>query len=162
MIVQRVYCHLPRTGTNWAVAKPQARPAARLVRVRASIEPRKNSVIDEAVAPNTAEAAQKYKWQFSSEPKAHHEDRQVVDLPIGAIRRPLGRTRGNDQEKVEALMKSIQEIGLQEPIDVLLVDGVYYGFSGCHRFEAHQRLGAETIRCRVRKANREVLKMHMM
>ena len=39
---------------------------------------------------------------------------------------------------------------LQEPIDVLevLVDeadkskGVmYYGFSGCHRYEAHQRLG---------------------
>lgn len=47
-------------------------------------------------------------------------------------------------------------------IDVLLVDGVYYGFSGCHRFEAHQRLGLETIRCRVRKANKQVLKMHMM
>lgn len=40
-----------------------------------------------------------------------------------------------DQEKVAALMVSIQEIGLQEPIDVLLVDGVYYGFSGCHRYE---------------------------
>lgn len=47
-------------------------------------------------------------------------------------------------------------------IDVLLVDGVYYGFSGCHRFEAHQRLGRETIRCRVRRANQQVLKMHMM
>ena len=70
-----------------------------------------------------------------------------------------------DIEKVEALMKSIEEIGLQEPIgkwcgqvwkepvyglnhhdhcyslprrprsDVLLVDGRYYGFSGCHRYE---------------------------
>jgi uncharacterized ParB-like nuclease family protein len=47
-------------------------------------------------------------------------------------------------------------------IDVLLVDGQYYGFSGCHRFEAHQRLGLPTIRCRVRKANQQVLKMHMM
>lgn len=47
-------------------------------------------------------------------------------------------------------------------IDVLLVEGQYYGFSGCHRFEAHQRLGLPTIRCRVRKATREVLKMHMM
>ena len=52
---------------------------------------------------------------------------------------------------------------LQEPIDVLevLVDeadkskGVmYYGFSGCHRYEAHQRLGLETIRCKVRRATR--------
>jgi uncharacterized ParB-like nuclease family protein len=37
------------------------------------------------------------------------------------------------QAKVAALMASIQEIGLQEPIDVLLVEGRYYGFSGCHR-----------------------------
>lgn len=99
-------------------------------------------------------------------------------------------------------MKSITEIGLQEPvrgsakereqrrsrpwcmwrppgwpgihnidvyaalcclqIDVLLVEGQYYGFSGCHRFEAHQRLGLPTIKCRVRKANKQVLKMHMM
>ena len=30
------------------------------------------------------------------------------------------------------------------------------------RFEAHQRLGLPTIRCRVRKASREILRMHMM
>jgi sulfiredoxin len=47
-------------------------------------------------------------------------------------------------------------------IDVLLVEGQYYGFSGCHRFEAHQRLGLATIKCRVRRANKQVLKMHMM
>jgi sulfiredoxin len=45
---------------------------------------------------------------------------------------------------------------------VLEVDGQYYGFSGCHRFEAHQRLGLPTILCKVRKANQQVLKMHMM
>jgi uncharacterized ParB-like nuclease family protein len=32
----------------------------------------------------------------------------------------------------------------------------------CVRFEAHQRLGLPTIKCRVRKANQQVLKMHMM
>jgi uncharacterized ParB-like nuclease family protein len=32
----------------------------------------------------------------------------------------------------------------------------------CRRFEAHQRLGLPTIKCRVRKANQQVLKMHMM
>ncbi len=84
---------------------------------------------------------------------------RVEDIPIRAIRRPLFRQ--NDQDKVTALMQSIQEIGLQEPIDVLEVDGQYYGFSGCHRFEACSRLGHETIRCRVRRASRSVLQMHL-
>jgi len=66
-----------------------------------------------------------------------------------------------NQKKVAALMTSIQMEGLREPIDVLEVDGEYYGFSGCHRYEAHQRLGKETIRCRVRRAPRSVLRMHL-
>lgn len=35
-------------------------------------------------------------------------------------------------------------------------------FAGCHRYEAFQRLGRETIWCRVRKANQNTLRMHMM
>eukprot|EP00967_Tisochrysis_lutea_P082950 scaffold115028_cov20-Tisochrysis_lutea.AAC.1 len=31
-----------------------------------------------------------------------------------------------------------------------------------NQFEAHQRLGLETIKCRVRKATPQTLKMHMM
>lgn len=85
-----------------------------------------------------------------------------MDLPLQAIRRPLGKTRSNDQDKVQALMESIQEIGLKEPIDVLDVDGNFYGFSGCHRFEAFQKLGIEKIPCKVRKANQNTLKMHLM
>ncbi len=84
---------------------------------------------------------------------------KVQEIPLSQIRRPLYRE--NDQAKVAALMASIKEIGQQEPIDVLEVDGQYYGFSGCHRFEACQRLGKETILCRVRKAPRSVLKMHL-
>ena len=84
---------------------------------------------------------------------------RIKDVPINQIRRPLYRQ--NDPEKVKALMASIQEIGLQEPIDVLEVDGQYYGFSGCHRYEACSRLGHETIRCRVRKAPKSVLRMHL-
>ena len=83
----------------------------------------------------------------------------IREIPLREIRRPLPRE--NDQNKVTALMESIKEEGLREPIDVLEVDGQYYGFSGCHRFEAHKRLGKETIRCRVRKAPRSVLHRHL-
>ncbi|RVX02681.1 Sulfiredoxin, chloroplastic/mitochondrial [Vitis vinifera] len=51
----------------------------------------------------------------------------ILELPLDKIRRPLLRTRSNDPEKVKELMESIREIGLQVPIDVLEVDGAYYG-----------------------------------
>ncbi|MEM9908068.1 MAG: sulfiredoxin [Cyanobacteria bacterium P01_D01_bin.44] len=84
---------------------------------------------------------------------------KIKEIPIGQIRRPLYRR--NDPDKVKALMASIVEIGLQEPIDILEVEGEYYGFSGCHRYEACSRLGYETIKCRVRQAPRSVLRHHI-
>ena len=84
---------------------------------------------------------------------------KVQEIPLQKIHRPLPRI--NDSAKVAALMASIAEVGQQEPIDVLEVDGQYYGFSGCHRYEACQRLGKKTILARVRKAPRAVLKMHL-
>jgi len=84
---------------------------------------------------------------------------KIQEIPLKQIQRPLPRE--NDPAKVAALMESIREIGQQEPIDVLEVDGQYYGFSGCHRYEACQRLGQETILARVRKAPRSVLRMHL-
>jgi sulfiredoxin len=84
---------------------------------------------------------------------------RVLEIPIKAIRRPLYRQ--NDAQKVEDLMHSIAEQGLLEPIDVLEVNGEYYGFSGCHRYEACTRLGHETIHCKVRRATPEVLRMHL-
>ncbi|MGI0492890.1 ParB N-terminal domain-containing protein [Alkalinema pantanalense CENA528] len=84
---------------------------------------------------------------------------RVEALPLAQIRRPLPRS--NDPDKVQRLMASIAEIGLQEPIDVLEVEGEYYGFSGCHRYEACTRLGHETILCRIRRAPRSVLLRHL-
>ncbi|AFY59301.1 sulfiredoxin [Synechococcus sp. PCC 6312] len=84
---------------------------------------------------------------------------RILDIPLTAIRRPL--LRQNDSDKVAALMQSIADIGQQEPIDVLEVDGQYYGFSGCHRYEACQRLGQSTIRCKVRRASPAILKLHL-
>ena len=83
----------------------------------------------------------------------------IKEIPVTQIRRPLPRQ--TDPEKVVALMKSIAQEGLREPIDVIEVDGQYYGFSGCHRYEAHQRLGKETIKCRIRRAPRSVLQKHL-
>jgi sulfiredoxin len=59
-------------------------------------------------------------------------------------------------------MRSIEDIGQRDPIDVLEVDGAYWGFSGCHRYEAHVRLKREHILCRVRRATPQVLKFHVM
>lgn len=84
---------------------------------------------------------------------------RIEALPLSQIRRPLPRS--NDPAKVQALMASIAEIGLQEPIEVLEVEGEYYGFSGCHRYEACTRLGHETILCRIRRAPRSVLLRHL-
>jgi sulfiredoxin len=84
---------------------------------------------------------------------------KIQEVRLADIRRPL--LRQNDPRKVEALMESIRKIGQQEPIDVLEVEGQLYGFSGCHRYEACTRLGQETILCRIRRAPKSVLKMHM-
>lgn len=84
---------------------------------------------------------------------------RIEAIPLTKIRRPL--PRANDPEKVQALMQSIAEVGLLEPIDVLEVEGEYYGFSGCHRYEACTRLGHETILCRIRRAPRSVLQHHL-
>ncbi len=84
---------------------------------------------------------------------------EVRELEVNQIHRPLPRQ--TDRLKVEQLAQSIAEEGLHEPIDVLEVDGQYYGFSGCHRYEAHQLLGKATIKCRVRRAPRSVLRSHI-
>lgn len=81
-------------------------------------------------------------------------------LLLASIRRPLQRAL--DAAKVACLMQSIAAEGQKEPIDVLEVDGQLWGFNGCHRVAAHERLGKTTIRARVRRANREVLRMHML
>ena len=81
-------------------------------------------------------------------------------LSLQQIRRPLQRSL--DEAKVAALMASIAAEGQKELIDVLEVDGQLWGFNGCHRWAAHERLGWTTIRARVRRATPQVLRMHLM
>jgi len=49
---------------------------------------------------------------------------------------PSAQTNGSGKSGSIQTCPSIQAEGLREPIDVLEVDGEYYGFSGCHRYEA--------------------------
>lgn len=84
---------------------------------------------------------------------------QIKELRVDVIHRPLPKQ--TDPIKVKQLARSIAKEGLREPIDVLEVDGRYYGFSGCHRYEAHKLLNKPTIQCRVRRAPASVLRSHL-
>jgi sulfiredoxin len=167
--------------TRRAVALPnhrptvQYRPCARarpspLVRASATTAPCDAATTTTATTTTTTTATtaaeQAFGWRTDAEGQAQAQarngsDPRVRPVPVADIRRPLGRTRQNDQAKVAALMESIERCGLLEPIDVLEVEGKIYGFSGCHRYEAHVKLGKETILCRVRRATRETLAMHL-
>jgi uncharacterized ParB-like nuclease family protein len=84
---------------------------------------------------------------------------RVETLPLAAITRPLQRVL--DEAKVADLMAAIAAEGQREPIEVLEVNGRYWGFNGCHRVAAHERLGRSTIRARIRQATPEVLRLHL-
>ena len=84
---------------------------------------------------------------------------RLATLPLAFIRRPLQRTL--DEAKVAWLMESIAQEGLKEPIDVLEFEGQLWGFNGCHRVAAHERLGLPTIQARVRRATADTLQMHL-
>ena len=83
-----------------------------------------------------------------------------VAVPIDAINRPHESVI--DQVKVDNLMKSISEIGLQEPVDLIEFEGKFYGFNGCHRYTAHKRLGWTTIEANIRQVDRATFRLHLM
>eukprot|EP00884_Botryococcus_braunii_P020898 jgi/Botrbrau1/7492/Bobra.0095s0028.1 len=108
--------------------------------------------------------ARKYYWDFSKKEASKKKVKGIVrELPVDAIRRPLARTRENDQEKVAALMDSIKRHrAAGTPSMCLEVEGQYYGFSGCHRYEAAPAAGAAHHLVSDSQANRQTLRMHMM
>ena len=53
-----------------------------------------------------------------------------VAVSIDAINRPHESVI--DENKVAELMRSISEIGLREPVDLIEFEGKFYGFNGCH------------------------------
>lgn len=57
----------------------------------------------------------------------------------------IGDRREVNEEAVKKLAKSIKEIGLQHPITVRSVDGVFHLVAGRHRLEAHRLLGEDLV-----------------
>ncbi|KAG7598856.1 ParB/Sulfiredoxin superfamily [Arabidopsis suecica] len=53
----------------------------------------------------------------------------IVELPLEKIRRPLMRTRSNDQNKVKELMDSISQIGLQVPVKQFRISNFFDSYS---------------------------------
>mmetsp|Transcript_7000 Transcript_7000/g.17126 ORF Transcript_7000/g.17126 Transcript_7000/m.17126 type:complete len:169 (-) Transcript_7000:85-591(-) len=135
----------------WAPKPPPlGLTACRFGRLRARCSSSSLSELEIRYNWNVTRASRRVNWM------------KVEEVPMRLINRPFKRTRENDERKVTDLMRSIEDVGLLEPIDVLEVDGTFYGFSGCHRFEAFERLGRPTIPCVIRKASKEILRMHMM
>ena len=86
--------------------------------------------------------------------------KRCVPVPIEAINRPHESLI--DEGKVVDLMKSISEIGLLEPVDLIEFEGKLYGFNGCHRYTAHKRLGWTTIKANIRHVDRATFRLHLM
>ncbi|EGG16596.1 BEACH domain-containing protein [Cavenderia fasciculata] len=90
-------------------------------------------------------------------------------IPMSVIHRPIPSVL--DESKVKSLMATIETEGdnpdLVPPIDVKWIVGrdpqnnYYFAFGGCHRFEAHKRLGLPTIRARIVKSTREEIKVYL-
>ena len=104
------------------LARPPLHPAGAL---RAGIRPPRPLFRPPQSTPGSGAAADAaYGWEptpppssTSTPPKGTKGGGRLVNLPVSSIRRPL--VRPNDKAKVEALMASIAENGLREPIDVL-------------------------------------------
>ena len=84
---------------------------------------------------------------------------RVDKVPLASVRRPLQRFL--DEDKVEALMDSIRQESLREPIHLLEVDGQLWDFNCCQRVAAHEHLGLPAISARIRQASSRGLNLNL-
>jgi ParB-like nuclease family protein len=72
----------------------------------------------------------------------------VVELPVGDLHPSPWNPNEQSEETFNALVRSISEIGLPQPILVCpRVEGGYWIIGGEHRWRACQQLGYETVPC---------------
>ena len=90
---------------------------------------------------------------------------EVHDVPICDIMRPLQSVV--DHAKVDSLCKTIESNpDAVPPVTLLWLEGesgsnYFFGFGGCHRFEAFKKLGKETIPAILQKSNLSALRTMM-
>jgi sulfiredoxin len=104
---------------------------------------------------------------------------EVHLMPMAVITRPLASQV--DENKVNSLIETLQQeekqgiAGTREsavpPIDVLWVEAeseaggdkrnYYFSFGGCHRYEAHRRLGSSHIAAKLIKTDASVIRAHV-
>ena len=77
-------------------------------------------------------------------------DIEVKQIPISKIK-VIHRMRRTDENNVDDLKRSIQEIGLLHSIAVAKKDDGYLLLSGLHRLTAMKELGEEYISATVRE-----------
>ncbi|GIX85704.1 putative sulfiredoxin [Caerostris extrusa] len=102
---------------------------------------------------------------FTSIHAAHIQE--IHDVPFQVLIRPFPSEL--EKEKVLSLMETLKNSETKDnvpPIDVLWITGseggnYYYSFGGCHRYEAHKRLGLPSIRCKLVKSTIHDLKMYL-
>ena len=90
---------------------------------------------------------------------------QVYDVPISDIIRPLESVVLSG--KVDSLCSTIEtNPGEVPPVTLLWVKGesgsnYFFGFGGCHRYNAYKKLGKETIPAILQESTLENLKSMM-
>eukprot|EP01132_Coremiostelium_polycephalum_P004238 gene4238-5306_t len=89
----------------------------------------------------------------------------VTEMPIHVIHRPIQPIL--EEDKVLSLMETLKNNEDVPPIDVNWIVGknpennYYFGFGGCHRYEAHKRLGLNTIKARIVRSTPEDIRVYL-
>eukprot|EP01027_Heterolobosea_sp_BB2_P012362 GEZU01017922.1.p1 GENE.GEZU01017922.1~~GEZU01017922.1.p1 ORF type:complete len:127 (+),score=38.27 GEZU01017922.1:57-437(+) len=107
---------------------------------------------------------QQQKQQYTKESIHSNNITDVYDVPMSVIKRPIPSIL--DEEKVQSLMQSIQNEEDVTPIDIMWIKGeeggnYYYAFGGCHRWEAHKRLGRTTIKGKLIETTPQTLQTYL-
>jgi sulfiredoxin len=90
---------------------------------------------------------------------------EIYDVPISDIIRPL--ESAVDEGKVESLCATILNNPSEvPPVTLLWLEGesgsnYFFGFGGCHRYNAYKKLGRETIPAILQKSTMTSLRTMM-
>ena len=108
--------------------------------------------------------------------------KEIHYIPLNLIRRPIQPVL--DEDKIQSMISTIHDQQQQQPttttstsstnsessvllppIDVLTVkhnsQTYYFGFGGCHRFQAYERAGLEKVPCKLVPCSKQSLSLYL-